>query len=79
MYNSQRISSPVGWGCRIHQLQLCRGVTPHESPGYDIKQSDGEVPLMLELWGMQSTPSLALLPGLLWPGMVALDRVQSMS
>ena len=45
---------PVGWGCRIHQLHLCRGVIPppHECPGYDTKQSDGEVPAMLELWGM---------------------------
>ena len=29
---------------------------------------------MLELWGMQSTPSLPSLPGPLWPGMVAPDR-----
>ena len=35
-------------------------------------------PVMLELWGMQSTPSLPLLPGLLWPGMVAPDRALSM-
>ena len=40
-----------------------------------MKQSDGEVPVMLELWRMQSTPSL---PGPLWPGMVAPDRVLSM-
>ena len=32
---------------------------------------------MLELWGMQSTPSLPLLPGLLWLRVVALDRVLS--
>ena len=25
---------------------------------YDTKQSDGEVPAMLELWGMRSTPLL---------------------
>ena len=30
---------------------------------------------MLELWGMQSTPSL---PGPLWPGVVAPDKVLSM-
>ena len=24
--------------------------------GYDIKQSDGVAPVMMELWGMQSTP-----------------------
>ena len=57
----------------------CRGVRHHhESPRHDAKQSDGEVPVMLELWGMQSTPSLSLLPGPLWPGMVAPDRVLSM-
>ena len=46
----------------------------NESPGYDTKQSDGEVPVMLELWGMRSTPSLPLLAGPLWPGMVAPDK-----
>ena len=32
---------------------------------------------MMELWGMRSTPSLPLLSGPLWPGVVALDRVLS--
>ena len=45
---------------------------------YDTKQSDGEVPVMVGLWGMQSTPLLPLLPGLLWPGAVAPDRALSM-
>ena len=36
---------------------------PIECPGYDTKQSTGEVPLMLGLLGMQSTPSLLLLLG----------------
>ncbi len=30
---------------------------------------------MLELWGMQSAPSLPLHPGPLWPKVVAPDRV----
>ena len=51
---------------------------PNECPGYDTKQSDGEVPAVLELWGMWSTPSLPLLPGPLWPGVVAPDRALSM-
>ena len=38
------------------------------------KPSDGEVPVMLGLWGMQRTSSLPLLPGPLWPEMVAPDR-----
>ena len=67
--------------CRIHRLHLCRGVRPpphNECPGYDTKQSDGEVPAELELWGMRSTPSLPLLPGPLWPGVVVPDRALSM-
>ena len=39
---------------------------------------DSEVPVMLELWGMWSTSSLPSLPGRLWPGVVAPDRVLSM-
>ena len=52
--------------------------SPNKYPGYDTKQSDGEVPMMLELWGMKSTPLLPLLPGPLLPGVVAPDRVPSM-
>ena len=71
---------PVGWGCRIHRLHLCRGVRhpQNECPRYDTKQSDSEVPAMLELWGMWSTPSLPSPPGPLWPGVVATDRALSM-
>ena len=56
----------------------CRGVRPipNKCRGYDTKQSDCEVPAMI--WGVRSTPSLPLLPGPLWPGVVALDRVLSM-
>ena len=62
----------VGWGCRINRLHLCRGgIPPNESPIYVSRQSDGGVPVMLELWGMQSTSLLPLLPGPLWPGVVA--------
>ena len=75
---NQKENCPVGWSCRIHRLLLCRGVRhsppPNECPGYDTKQSDGEVPAMLELWGMWSTPSLSSLPGPLWPGVVAPDK-----
>ena len=76
-YRTPQISfCPVGWGCVIHWLHLCRGVRflPNECPGYDTKQSDGEVPVMLEFWGMWSTLLLPLLPGLLWPGVVAPDK-----
>ena len=30
---------------------------PNECPWYDTKQSDGEIPVMLELWERWSTPS----------------------
>ena len=52
---------------------------PHnECPGFDTKQSDGEAPLMQEIRGMRSTPSLPWFPGPLWLEMLALDRVLSM-
>ena len=55
---------------------LQRGKTPppNECPVYDTKQSDGEVPAMLKLWGMRSTPSLPFLPGPLWPRVEAPDK-----
>ena len=46
---------------------------PNECPDYDIKQSDGEVPVMLRR--MQSTPLLPSLPGRLWTKIVAPDSV----
>ena len=55
-----------------------KGCNPHgKFPEYDTKQSDDQV-LVMELWGMRSIPSLLLLPGPLWPEVVAPDRVLSM-
>ena len=57
---------PVSLGCRIHQLHLCQWVRPPPPKSVlenDIKQSDGETPIMLEFWGKQNTPSSPLLPG----------------
>ena len=45
---------------------------------HDTKQSNGKVPVMLELWGMQSTPSMPLFPGPFRPGVASPDRVLSM-
>ena len=75
-----KYTCPVGWGCKIHRLHLCIGIRPHLTSVlvYDTKQSDGEVPAELELWGMRSNPSLPLLSGPLWPGVVAPDRALSM-
>ena len=55
---------PVGCDCRIHRLLLCRGVrpSPNKCPEYDTKQSDGEVPAMLELWGNAEYPFIAIAP-----------------
>ena len=50
--------------------------SPNECPAYNTKQSDGEAPVMLELWGTRSTHSV--LPGPLWSVVVAPDRVLSM-
>ena len=50
----------------------------NECPGYDTKQSDGEVPVMLEFWGMRNTLLLPLLSAPLWPVMVAPDKTISM-
>ena len=49
----QAMLAKLVWGCRIHRLYLCRAEdSPSEGPGYDTKQSDGQAPVMLQLWGM---------------------------
>ena len=48
--------------------------THHECLEYNTKPPDGVAPI-LELWGIWSTPSLSLLPGLLWAGVVVPVRV----
>ena len=50
----------------------------NECPGYVIKQSDGETPVILELWEMWYTSLLPSLQGPFWPRVVAPDRVLSM-
>ena len=79
VFNSIHNYYPVGWGFRIHRLHPWGGVNLHnECPGYDTKQFDDKVLVILELWGMRSNPSLSSLPGPLRPGVVAYDRVLSM-
>ena len=56
--------------------ELCNP-PPSECPRYDTKQSDSGVSVMLELWGMQSTPLLPSVSCSLWPGVEVLDRVLS--
>ena len=66
--------SPVDWGCKIYRLHLGRMVRS-PSTRYDIKQSNGEAPVMLDIWRMPSTLSLPLLPGSLGFRLVPPDRV----
>ena len=52
--------------------------TPQRVFWYDIKLSDGEAPVMLEIWVILSTSPLPSFPGPLWLTVVAPDRVLSM-
>ena len=52
-------------------------IFPNECPGYDIKQSDGKDPVVLEFWGMRSTPLLPLHLDPFSPRMVAPVKVLS--
>ena len=70
------VQSP--WAERIHLLNLCRGARPPTSVLGMTIQYEGEAPVLLELWGMWSTPSLPTLPDPLWHGIVAPDRTLSM-
>ena len=66
---------------KIRRLHLCTGIrTPprNEYPIYDARHTNGEVPVMLELWGIRSSPSLPSLSGPLRPAVVAPNRVLSM-
>ena len=66
---------------RIHRLFLCKKVRPRlqrVSWIYDIKQSGGEVPVMLELYRKWIIASLPLFLDSFWPGVIAPNRVLSM-
>ena len=49
----------------------------NEYPRFDTQQSDGEVSVMMELWGKRSTSVLTSLPSPLKTRVVAADRVLS--
>ena len=80
--SSSKNTEHLGWVYRILELNLCRRLRSppprNECLGYDTKQSDGEVPVIRDLWRKWSTPFLPLLRGSLWPGVVTPDRVFSM-
>ena len=68
-------------GAVEYTIGNCEGVRHHPRPTSVLdmanKQSDGEVPVILELLGMQSTPSLLSLLGQLRPEVVAPDSILS--
>ena len=74
----EKLGSDHGVGKLTTPLQTGKTPPHNDSPGYYTKQSDGEVPVMLGPWGIQSTPSLPLPPGPLWAGVVAPDRAAPM-
>ena len=69
-------SGPVGWGCWIHSLHLCRGLRSLSQRVSRINNLIVQV--MRELWGRRSTPLLTSLPGPPWPEVITSDRVLSM-
>ncbi len=56
-------------------VQSAGAVSPNECPGYDTKQSDGEISVMLEHWKMRSAPLLPSLPIPFWLGVVVPDHI----
>ena len=79
MYDYLSLNAQLAGAVEFTDCFSAEGEDPSSNKclGYDSKQSDGDVPVMLELWGMLSTPSLTLLPGPLWLRVVAPDRVLS--
>ena len=68
----------VEWSLKYTDCILCQISQIKGYPGDDSKLSDGEAPV-LKIWGKWSTHSLPLLSGLLWPGVVVLVTISSMS
>ena len=74
----QKVSLPSRLGQKnTSTASLQRDKTSQQVLGYDTKQSECQVPVMLGLWGMWSNPLLPLLTGLPRPRMVAPERALS--
>ena len=56
-------------------LQTGKTRTANECPDIALNNLIGEVPVILELWRMRSTPKLPSLQRSRWPRVVAPDRV----
>ena len=73
------MTSLVGWGSRILDWISAEELSlQNECPGYDTKQSDSEVLVTLELWGIRGALSLSSLPDQLWLQVIASEKVFSM-
>ena len=66
LYYPSQLSSRIS---RLYLYRANKNPTTNEFPGYYIKTSDGEAPV-LKFGGLWSTLSLSLLPGPLPPGFV---------
>ena len=65
------------WAAEYNCFSAEGQVSSHKFRGWDTKQSDCDVLVMLELWGILSTHLLLPLPGTLLSGVVAPDILLS--
>ena len=71
-------SCPVGWGCRMHGLHLCRGVRPSQQVFWILHCTIWWGCSSLDALKMSGTISFSLFPGPLRPGVVVPVRVPCM-
>ena len=50
--------------------------SPNKCPGYDTKQSDGEAPVMQELWEMRRFPFIAIAPRSTMINVLSMGQIQ---
>ena len=79
LFTFKNVYCPVGWSWRMHELHHSREVRyPQRVSCMDLKQSNGDVPVMMTLWRRQSAISLPSPPSPLSPWVVAPDRALSL-
>ena len=59
-FSSVSFIGQLGWA--VEDTDCTSADPPKKYPGYDTKQSDGEVPVRLELWGMPEYPFIVIAP-----------------
>ena len=71
--------STGGWAVKYTSYISSEGYDPpNKCPTYDIKQSDGEAPVILELWGNVEYSFIAIVPRFTGPKWKHLIRDLSM-